>query len=293
MRPDPTKPSISIIGAGAAGGSLAAAFFDAGRRIDFVVDPVGAKAEGIAARTHATVARELSKAIAVSDIVLVAVPDAMIGPVAESAAALDADLSHQVWLHLSGALPASILEPLGNKTAAIGAFHPAHAFPPGQITPIASCTRFGVDGNDAALCTADALAADLGGRTVLVPAESRALYHAACVLSCNAVLGLIAQAKSTLQSIGISGPDAEKMLLALAGGAIGQAAESGLAQALTGPIRRGDEAAVARHLAALKSHDDTTRLYKAASRAVLQLARTETDTPKDDLDRIFSLLVGD
>jgi predicted short-subunit dehydrogenase-like oxidoreductase (DUF2520 family) len=285
--------SVSIVGAGAAGASAAAALFAARKTIDVIIDKDLSKAAAAARTVGASFSDKLSEDIAESDIVLAAVPDTQIEVCAAEAARLKVCLTHQVWLHLSGALPPSALDALKGKVAGLGAFHPARAFPQNRVTRILPDTCFGVDGDAVALRAARRLAEDLGGRAVRVPAEIRPLYHAACVLASNAVLGLVAEAKNILVSGGIDEDDAQSILLPLADGALKHAFEQGLAAALTGPIQRGDTQTAARHLTALQPMKNARDLYKASARAIVDLARTAGRTAPEKLSRIEALLNED
>lgn len=285
--------SVGLIGAGAAGASTAAALSAAEITVDVIIDRDLSKAEAAARKSGASFFDSISKDISKSDIVLVATPDTQIEACAAEAKKLDVRLTHQVWLHLSGALPPSALDELKGKVAGLGAFHPARAFPPNRVTPILPNTCFGVDGDAIALSAAHRLAEDLGGRAVRISAEIRPLYHAACVLASNSILGLVAEAKNILVSGGIDADAAQSILLPLADGALKHAFEQGLAEALTGPIQRGDVQTAARHLAALQPMNTARELYKTSARSIVRLARASNRTSAEALCRIEALLNED
>ncbi|RYE94036.1 MAG: DUF2520 domain-containing protein, partial [Myxococcales bacterium] len=68
----------------------------------------------------------------------------------------------------------------------------------------------------------------------------------------------------------------------------------GLPGALTGPVRRGDAAAVKRHRATLRTlAPGLEGLYLATTRAQLPLARELGDAPDDAFDRIARELNDD
>ena len=223
-------------------------------------------------------------------MVITAVQDASIKTVVQAAAKVTVDLSGQIWLHLSGALPASALSPLAERVRGIGAFHPAQAFPPGRITPIRKETVFGIDGNEPALHLMNVLAARLGSQTLVVPPKMRPLYHAACVLASNALLGVLAEATEVLRAADADPKDASRLLLGLASGAIERAKEDGLAAALTGPVQRGDAPTVTAHIHALSSHEQAARLYRETARSIVRLAQSAGRTDSTDLRLIESLL---
>jgi predicted short-subunit dehydrogenase-like oxidoreductase (DUF2520 family) len=65
----------------------------------------------------------------------------------------------------------------------------------------------------------------------------------------------------------------------------------GTARALTGPIARGDDAVVARHLEALGAWDaGVAALYRELGAVALELAREQGEAEADALARIEALL---
>jgi predicted short-subunit dehydrogenase-like oxidoreductase (DUF2520 family) len=289
----PREMSLSLIGAGSVGGSLIWALSRAGRQIDVVCDTNENTGRSIAQKVGAAFSQKLSVEIGHSDVVLVAVPDTEIESTAREAASLSASMSHQVWLHVSGALPASVLAPLEGKVKGLGSFHPAHVFPKGKITTLLQGTCFGVDGSEAALEIAEHLAEDLNGRSVKVDAKIRALYHAAAVLSSNAVLAVLAEARRALVAVGIDKAIAETLCVTLASSAVQHATLEGLNVALTGPVQRGDADMVLCHLRALATVPSTLSIYREMSRSIVRLANDAGRTDPDSLLCIERLLTSD
>ena len=82
-----------------------------------------------------------------------------------------------------------------------------------------------------------------------IPEERRAAYHAAASIASNFLVALEESAAGLLAEAGA--PDARELLAPLVLRTAANWSERGAA-ALTGPIARGDEATVARHLEALR-----------------------------------------
>jgi predicted short-subunit dehydrogenase-like oxidoreductase (DUF2520 family) len=87
----------------------------------------------------------------------------------------------------------------------------------------------------------------LGGRPVLVAEADWVRYHAAAVIAANHLVALLGQVERVAAGIGVP----LGAYLDLAQGSLDDVAALGPAAALTGPVRRGDRATVAAHLAAL------------------------------------------
>jgi len=85
----------------------------------------------------------------------------------------------------------------------------------------------------------------------VVSEESRAAYHAAAAIASNFLIALEASAVELLEAAGVADPEEARELLApLVLRSAANWAERG-PDALTGPIARGDEETVERHLAAI------------------------------------------
>ena len=104
----------------------------------------------------------------------------------------------------------------------------------------------------------------------------RRRYHLACSLAANHLTGLLAWAERlAADSLGPEG--ARKAVLSLAASALDRIAESGPAEALTGPLARGEAPTLLSHLAALEADApqgvaDAAR-YRSALRALLDEAQ--------------------
>ena len=98
-----------------------------------------------------------------------------------------------------------------------------------------------------ALDTARALAAALGMRAVQVADQDRAAYHAAASIAANFLVVLEGAAERLAATAGVQ----RELLVPLARGALEDWARLGAADALTGPVVRGDEATIAVQRAAV------------------------------------------
>ncbi|MEY2512791.1 MAG: pantoate--beta-alanine ligase [bacterium] len=246
---------VAVVGAGRMGTALQAALAAAG--ID-VAGPLG---------RDTTPPRDV-------EAVLLAVPDAQI---AAAAAALPGDRPDLLVGHLSAA---TTLAPL----AAHEAF---------SLHPLMTVTEQGAsfDGATAAvagstpraLAAATALAHALGMRPVHVADEDRAAYHAAASIASNFLVTLEGCAERIARSAGIE----REPLVALVRASVENWATGGAAQALTGPIARGDEDTVRQQRAAVaeRSPEDLA-LFDALAGATRRLAGTHQDAAPEGGMRI-------
>jgi predicted short-subunit dehydrogenase-like oxidoreductase (DUF2520 family) len=109
--------------------------------------------------------------------------------------------------------------------------------------------------------------AELHGRAVHIAEEGWVRYHAAAVVAANHLVALMGQVERI--AAGVGAPLAA--YLDLARGSLDDVAALGPVAALTGPVRRGDTATVARHLAALP--EDERDAYRALAEEAAKLCR--------------------
>lgn len=239
-----TARSLRIIGPGRAGSALAAALAATGRwRVDAVLgrdDDVRAAADGV-------------------DLVVLAVPDPAIAAVAAAVEPVAAT----VVAHLAGALGLDVLAPHERRAV----LHPLASLPGGELG--AERLRgvwWGLSTGGDAL--AEAVVADLGGHPVSIDDADRIRYHAAAAIAANHVVALLGQVERVATSIGVP----FDAFLPLVRTAVDNVAALGPAAALTGPVQRGDEATVERHLAALPP--DERPAYEALADQARKLCST-------------------
>lgn len=256
-------PRVFVVGAGRAGRALAHAMRVAG------VDVVGlhGRREGTDI-TWGTWPSSLESAT----VVLVAVRDAELdGVLTElSGASLSADV---VVLHASGNAEPAALDLLREHGHACGTFHP--------LLPLTDPTRateqlrrawIGIDGDEGARAASRELAAAIGSQVLEIPAGEKARYHAAAVFVSNFPVVLMSVGMRLLELVGIQDTSARSALGMLLTAAAQNAAAVSPAQALTGPVVRGDVQTVRAHLAALGATPEILELYRALSREALPIA---------------------
>jgi predicted short-subunit dehydrogenase-like oxidoreductase (DUF2520 family) len=168
------------------------------------------------------------------DVVVLAVPDREI----ERAAAAISPRPGRVVGHCSGATPLTVLAPheafgLHPLMTVPGVAAPARALH-GAPAAIAGTTPH-------ALAVARALADELEMRPFAIDDHDRATYHAAASIASNFLVTIEDAAEELLRAIGLE----RSILVPIVGQTVANWAEVGR-DALTGPVRRGDDATVAR-----------------------------------------------
>jgi predicted short-subunit dehydrogenase-like oxidoreductase (DUF2520 family) len=244
----PQRPlTVGLIGTGRVGSVLAAALAAAGHRILAATGGSPDSADRAAHLLPGVPLRPADEVAAEAELVLVAVPDDVLGPLVGGLAELGAWRHGQLVVHTSGAHGAAVLAPAARAGARTVAMHPAMTFTgtAGDLDRLAG-TTFGVTTEHPA--AARALVADLGGELVEVAESDRPLYHAALVVGANHLVTLVNEAADLLARAGVAEPAG--VLSPLLHAALDNALRSGDA-ALTGPVSRGDAGTVAGHLRVL------------------------------------------
>jgi predicted short-subunit dehydrogenase-like oxidoreductase (DUF2520 family) len=235
--------TFALAGPGRAGSSIALGLVAAGWR-----------ATGVTGRhpdarsTRAAVARLVCPPVAAAALgrhaalVVIATPDAAIDAVAAEIAPGLAPGA--LVVHCSGARGLEALAPITRvrPDVDVGALHPLQTF----AAPDPRQLR----GAWAAVAGPPAvteLALTLGLRPFVVADDQRAAYHAAAVVASNHVVALLGQVTRLAESAGIP----VEAFWPLVHTTVANVESRGAADALTGPVARGDLATVAAHLDAL------------------------------------------
>lgn len=242
-------PALAIIGAGRVGRAIHAA----------------ARAEGIDSRLAGR--DDAVQASREAEAVLLCVPDEAIEEACEAIAGAP---RLRFVGHTSGATGAAPLRAATAGGAAAFGLHPLQTITDDNPDLIgASCAISG--STHEALQLAGSLAKRLGMRSFELSEERRAAYHAAASIASNFLIALEESAVELLEGAGVE--DGRGKLGPLVLRSAGNWADRG-ADALTGPIARGDQATVRRHLEAIEAtspeHVDLYRALAERTRAVAE-----------------------
>jgi predicted short-subunit dehydrogenase-like oxidoreductase (DUF2520 family) len=244
-----------------------------------------------ATRIGAVAVPALDHLMAECDVIAIAVADDALADVVGEMAAISSTGGDRFIFHVSGRSGAANLEPLSSAGALTAAIHPAMTFtgdPASEVRRMAGA-RFAVTGSTAeATESATQLVALLGGVTVEIAEDRRALYHAALCHASNHLVTLIAGASHALEDAGVDDPAA--LLAPLVRAALENSLAFGFA-GLSGPLLRGDVRTIGDHLDTLAAHSpDLLPAYRAMARATLDELKRAGNLPSDRLTALDSLL---
>lgn len=277
------REHAAIVGAGRMGTAMARALKLAGWTVQlWSPSQRGRRVEGIPVREGA-----LPLSFAPAKLLLLTVPDARVAEVAKRIADETETTPGQIAAHCSGSLGLDVLQPLADQGLEVGSLHPLVAAAPGEVR---LSGRWGaVDGSPDAIVFLEAVAKAVGLWTFEIPASERPRYHAAASLAANGLVSLTDLSLELLQRCGVVREQALPALLCLLESAIEGMWRTGLPEALTGPVARGDAAVVEGHLRVLDV-PGTRDAYIALAKHALQMARSMDHADPEGLERIATLL---
>lgn len=276
------SPPVAIFGMGRFGRALACALESAGR------PPAAIGGRGKPhARTHTMIEApdSLVAALQHGTVLVLAVRDDALPALAAKFAGVRG-IEKLAVVHTSGASGPGVLKPLADAGVQTGVFHILQSLPPDKGERRIPGSYAAIAGPPELVEKLREVGHAIGAHPIELKPDQWAPYHAAAVLASNALLGLLDVAVGMLRDAGV--PSAPHILLPLVKGTLQNADEMDLANALTGPVVRGDAGTIRLHLELLQG--DARQAYIAGLRAVLSLARKASRTPQDKLDEIARLL---
>lgn len=291
----PARLTIGVISAGRVGTALGAAL----ERSDHVVAACSAVSAESRRRAQRwlpdTAVLPVDEVPSRAELLLLAVPDAELAALVQGLAATGAVRPNTIVTHTSGANGVAVLAPLTEQGCLPLAIHPAMTFAgTDEDVDRLRGTCFGITAADEiGYAIAQSLVLEIGGEPFRVREDARTLYHAALAHSANHLVTVVLDAVEALRAalwgqelLGQQliddnpGGVAERIIGPLARASLDNALQRGQA-ALTGPVARGDAAAVARHLQALTEADpEVAQAYRANA---LRTAR-RAHAPQEVLD---------
>ncbi|MEV0108777.1 DUF2520 domain-containing protein [Nocardia sp. NPDC050799] len=290
--PAPARLTVGIVSAGRVGSALGAALERAGHVVFGVAAISDASVRRAQSRLPESQILPVEEVAARSELLILAVPDAELTGLVRGLASSHTVRPGTIVAHTSGANGIGVLAPLREAGALPLAVHPAMTFTghDEDLSRLANAC-FGITAADEiGYAIAQSLVIEMGGEPVRVAEEHRTLYHAALAHGSNHLVTLVLDAVEALRQA-LAGPGLlgqqtvddqpgglpERLLAPLASAALDNALRRGQA-ALTGPVARGDTAAVAAHLGALTAVDPQIAAgYRALSRRTAERAQAPAE----------------
>jgi predicted short-subunit dehydrogenase-like oxidoreductase (DUF2520 family) len=267
--------SVSIIGPGNWGSSLAHALVGAGVGLDEVIVPTRRGSRSYAPWVRALPRTTLDRARLEADIIWLCVPDAVIAQVTRRLVRRVVKrvgargLKGQIVVHSSGALSSILLQEAARVGASVASVHPVMSFP--TRTPVAlEGVPFGVEADASSRRILNAIVRRIGGRPFPVKTATKALYHAIGVLSSPLLVSHLAAAQQTAALAGFTAREARQLIEPIARATLDNFFLRGAGKSFSGPIARGDVQTIRLHLQALEPHPILAGVYRSLALYALE-----------------------
>ena len=211
-----------------------------------------------------------------ADVWMIATRDDAIVPSCVTLAATDKITPDDIVFHVSGATPSSDLKPVRARGALTASIHPIKTFTDAEAAvrtfPGTFCSA---EGDEEALKVLKPAFERIGAKVFDIDAKLKPVYHSGGVLACNYLVALIEAALRAHEAAGIPRDASLKALEPMVRETIDAVFGKGPAQALTGPISRGDVATVRRQLAEVRGWDPGIgELYSGLGLIAVSLAES-------------------
>jgi predicted short-subunit dehydrogenase-like oxidoreductase (DUF2520 family) len=286
--PPLTELRIALIGGGRVGTAVSELLRRRGHSIVGVSSRQAESAERAAAVLETRVFDHRAE-LPPADLVLLGVTDEAISSVASEVA----PFLHEgvVVIHFAGARGLAPLAEASAAGAGVAALHPVQSFPDVE-TAIERLpgSAWGVTApEDLESWIRDLVTDELQGLAVTVSEAARPIWHAAAVTTSNGIVALLATAESMLASVDIERP--QSVLGPLAAGSVANALRAGGAEALTGPVVRGEDATIGGHLEALATAaPHLVEDYARVARIIVGAALRARRIGEEDAEKMLGLL---
>lgn len=220
-------------------------------------------------------------AVKTCNLVFITTPDTVIEGVCEMIAKENGFSEKSLVYHLSGALSSDILVSAKKNGAATGSIHPLQAFAPyeeGQDSPFKGI-NISIEGDDRAVETGKEIVNALKANSFTIPTDAKTMYHASAVVASNYLVTLEHFALELLKEADLSEEDAYEILEPLIMGTLSNIKARGSIKALTGPVARGDDEIVSRHLSDIDQKlPQFSKLYRLLGKHTLDIAAAGSES---------------
>lgn len=229
-------------------------------------------------------------------IVFLCVPDTEIKITAKRLSKLNINFSKFIFVHLSGALDVSCLDSLKKKNGLTASLHIMQTFPSKRPVPVKGCYAAVETINKTVEKTLFDLAKDMLLKPFALKSSAKALYHIAGVFASNFLVGNLFDAETAFKKTGNNDTDFIELIYPIVFSTLANIKKAGTANALSGPVERGDIDTIKKHLAVLRKDASKTKNnslllnYIAQSLNLILVADKKHVTKNKEAKKIKELL---
>ncbi|WP_423230041.1 Rossmann-like and DUF2520 domain-containing protein [Acetobacterium bakii] len=279
---------IGFIGAGKVGTSLGNYFMQKNLSVSGYYSKSKSSSVRSAGLTGSALFEDLDSLLKASAVVFITTGDDIIPEVVSLLGQSPYLNEKHTFVHTSGALSSEVFEGFEKLGCGICSLHPIMTFSE-VSTPVKDleAIKFTLEGNHEGKALIQKMLEVTGNEFFIIDKESKILYHAAaCVLS-NYMVTLIDTGFEMLTKAGIDQEKIASSFLPLITATLNNVRKSGTVDALTGPLVRGDENTIVKHVDAIKtSIPEYLDLYETMGIATLNMIRDK----RMDSEKYFKIM---
>jgi predicted short-subunit dehydrogenase-like oxidoreductase (DUF2520 family) len=281
-----SKPTITIIGTGALGSTLQTFFKENGYRIRSTWNSKG----GLIYydQSEQSVDRILPEnENEIGDLIFITTPDDLISKAAHTLSKKPISWDDKIVVHCSGNLTTDELELLAESGAKTVSMHPIQSFKRGDGSDRFKNITISLQGDEVAKEQLRPIIDKMGAKSLNLTKKQKRYLHIAAVMASNYLVALMFSVENLLNDVELhEGFDALETLVRQT---VTNIFEKGPADALTGPIERGDLESVQTHLAELKGSDQED-MYKLLGLEAVKIAEKGNKIPQEKISMLRELL---
>jgi predicted short-subunit dehydrogenase-like oxidoreductase (DUF2520 family) len=247
------KSNVAIIGAGRVSYSLASALSKSGYNIVSIVSRNIHSAKALAKKFRLNhFSNSLNSISKSASIFFLSVPDEQITLVASELSKLNLNFNQTLSIHLSGAENVSLLKTLKRKGAKIATLHPMQTFPSKKVVNLRGVHAALETDDESAYKSLLKISEELQLIPFRIDSKNKSYYHLAGVYSSNFLAGNLFIANQLLSLNKIERDKHFNILRSTIYSTLKNIEKVGPANALSGPVERGDLQTIKNHISSLK-----------------------------------------
>lgn len=245
---------VGFIGAGKVGTALGIFFKHHRLTLSGYLSRSEISSQCAAKVTDSAVFYDLPSFAAASEVIFITTGDDQISAVINQLLQTACLTKHHTLIHTSGALSTDLFDPLLTSGCGLCSLHPIMSFSdPLTASKNLKQTVFTLEGNQQGRIAAQKILAITGNPYSVIDKNDKVLYHAAACILSNYLVTLIDSGFELLKTTGIAEDEIIRAFMPLITATLGNIEKSGTVNALTGPLVRGDENTINKHIKALKT----------------------------------------
>ncbi len=285
---------IGFIGAGKVGTAFGAYLSSKGLCISGFYSRTPESARNAAKLSNSSFFSDVRKLSDNTDILFITTSDDSIETVCDQLTKDCILRQGQIIVHMSGALPSSVLKSSRQAGCYVCSMHPLQAFADiNKAVEDLPDTYFSIEGDEEKIHILEDILKAAGNRYFVIKPQDKTIYHAAACVFSNYLTTLMNEGLGMLSSIGIDSAEGFEAVLPLIKGTISNIAALGPDKALTGPIARGDASTVQKHLTAINTAiPDMLELYSYLAEKTFELAKSFKLTDSEKIKNLEHILNG-